>query len=548
MIRESFDELARYVREPLLLLAGGGVVEALNPPAAFALGREPSAVVGTRLADHAARQAPDDAAERARLERYLKLCSRSGTSLPGVLRLAGEDGEPRAWRCDGAALSANGSGAPMVLLQLRPRSEAIGRFLALNQQIEELHREIHHRRRLERERDELLARERRSRTEAERANRLKDDFLATVSHELRTPLHAVLGWVHLLRHQQVDEETLQRGLAVIDRNISTQRQLIDDLLDVSRIITGKMRLELIPLELAPLIEDAVDSIRPTATARRIRLETLLDRSAGPVTGDPDRLRQVLWNLLSNAVKFTPKGGRVQVVLQQASSHVEISVSDTGCGIPVDKLPYVFDRFQQGDTSASREHSGLGLGLAIARHLTELHGGILHAESEGEDRGATFTVSLPVRLSQLPELFSGEEPSVEEVPLPVPAEPPLDGLRVLVVEDHDDSRDLLVQMLRTAGAVVFEAESSAAALEQLDEAAPDLLVSDIGLPGEDGYTLIRKIRDLEGPESRMPAIALTAFASGRERVRALRSGFQAHLSKPVEPAELFATLVSLSGRS
>jgi PAS domain S-box-containing protein len=391
--------------------------------------------------------------------------------------------------------------------------------------------------------------------EAQEVNRLKDEFLATLSHELRTPLTAVLGWTRLLGTGQLDEATQKRALETIERNAQSQVQLIDDILDVSRIIRGKLRLDVRPTELAPVIESAVDSVRPAAEARGIRLQVVLDPGAGPVSGDPDRLQQVVWNLLSNAIKFTPKDGRVQVLLTRVSSHLELTVTDTGQGIERKFLPYVFDRFRQADASTTRKHGGLGLGLAIVRHLVELHGGTVTVESEGAGQGTTFRVSLPLMIVHQREFASNavEHAAASEHPTaggrqPLECQSELEGLRVLLVEDEPDSREMLVVVLTQCRAEVRAVSNAADALAQLESWLPDVLISDIEMPGEDGYTLIRKVRSLP-PErgGKIPAAALTAYARAEDRMRALLAGFQLHVPKPVEPAELAAVVASLAGR-
>ncbi|HVG21246.1 MAG TPA: PAS domain S-box protein, partial [Blastocatellia bacterium] len=386
----------------------------------------------------------------------------------------------------------------------------------------------------------------RARAEAEEANRAKDEFLATVSHELRTPLNAIVGWAHMLRHNKFDEPTTERALETIERNSRSQARLIEDILDVSRIITGKLRLEVHPIDLTPVIEAAIDAVRPAADAKEIRLQTILDPRAGPVSGDPSRLQQVVWNLVSNAVKFTPRAGRIQVRLERVNSHVEIIVSDTGQGIAADLLPHIFDRFRQGDSSSTRVHGGLGLGLAIVRHLVELHGGTVQAWSPGDGRGATFAVKLPLLV-----LHRGVEDGGRIHPTaggPASADAPsLDGLRVLVVDDEPDTRDMLKLMIEQFGAEVKVTASSAEALDELERWKPNILVSDIEMPGEDGYSLIRKIRSL-GPErgGAIAAVALTAYARAEDRMRSLAAGYQMHLAKPAEPVELAIVIGSLAG--
>ncbi|MGI9108188.1 MAG: PAS domain-containing protein [Pyrinomonadaceae bacterium] len=386
--------------------------------------------------------------------------------------------------------------------------------------------------------------------EAQEINRLKDEFLATLSHELRTPLTAVLGWTRLLATGQLDEATGQRALETIERNAQSQVQLIDDILDVSRIIRGKLRLNVRPADLAPVIEAAVDSVRPAAAAKGIRVQVILDPHAGPVSGDPDRLQQVVWNLLSNAIKFTPKDGRVEVLLARVNSHLEIIVSDTGPGISAEFLPYVFDRFRQADPSTTRTHGGLGLGLAIVRHLVELHGGMVSVESNGE--GATFKITLPLLAINQSEFKTNNMADAAPAAggrITLECSSELEGLRVLVVEDEPDSRDMLIAVLRQCRAEVQGVSNVADALSKLEEWRPDVLISDIEMPGEDGYALIRQIRSL--PEARggkIPAAALTAYARAEDRMRALLAGFQLHVPKPVEPAELAAVVASLAGRA
>jgi signal transduction histidine kinase len=412
---------------------------------------------------------------------------------------------------------------------------------------EELKKEIRVREWAEQERARLLVLEQAARRHAEEANRMKDEFLATLSHELRTPLNAILGWVQVLRTGKLDEAAAARALETIERNSRAQAQLIADLLDVSRIITGKLRLDFKPVELHRIIDAALESGRPGADAKGVQLAVSLGRLASPVLGDPDRLQQVVWNLLSNAIKFTPRGGRVEVRLTEAPPNAVIRISDSGIGIRPDFLPFVFDRFRQAESTQTRSHGGLGLGLSIVRHLVELHGGSVEVESAGEGRGATFTVNLPLRT----EAREGE-PLLEHA-----ATPPqgiwnlphlLKGLRVLVVEDEEDTRDLLVMALEQCGAEVAAFASVPEALADFDRAVPDVLVSDIGVPLEDGYSLIRKVRAREPAEGGgVPAAALTAYARAEDRQRVLEAGFQAHLAKPIDAAELVTAVARLAGR-
>lgn len=388
-----------------------------------------------------------------------------------------------------------------------------------------------------------------ARRQAEAANRAKDVFLATLSHELRTPLTAVLGWARLLRSTKMDEATAKHALEIIERNAESQNQLIQDLLDVSRIITGKLRLEVRPVELIPIIEAAVDSVQQAVEARAIDLNVEFETETDLVCGDPDRLQQVVWNLLSNAIKFTPKGGSVGVTLERQGSDVQIKVSDTGQGISPDFLPYVFERFRQADGSTTRAHGGLGLGLAVVRHLVEQHGGTVSAESAGEQQGATFTVNLPITAVSEPSLKTESKAGEVASQAQTGDTGLLCGVRVLLVDDQPDAREMITLALGYAGAEVVTAESAQAALETLAQRKLDVLVSDIGMPSEDGFTLIRQVRSLPAEDAgNIPAIALTAYATEEDRRLALAAGFQEHLAKPVEPAELVAAVASLAGRA
>jgi signal transduction histidine kinase/CheY-like chemotaxis protein len=400
------------------------------------------------------------------------------------------------------------------------------------------------------ERRMLLDSERAARQEAERANTLKDEFLATLSHELRTPLSAILGWAHILRHKLPPElAELRKGVDVIERSTRAQTQLIDDLLDMSRISSGKMRLDVQAVVPAAFIEPAIETVRPAADAGGVRIEALLDPAAGPVAGDPARLQQVVWNLLANAVKFTPRGGRVQVLLARVASHVEITVADTGIGVKPEFLPHIFDRFRQADGSTTRRYGGLGLGLSIVKRLVELHGGRVRAHSDGEGRGASFVVELPVKAVHERGGARHPRPGDGLNRAPVFDAVDLGGLKVLVVDDEADARDLLTRLLRDCGAEVLAADGAAGALAAVQAHRPDVLVSDIGMPEVDGYELLRRVRALGAAAGgALPAIALTAFARSEDRVRALRAGFSVHVTKPVEPAEILATVASVAGRN
>jgi signal transduction histidine kinase/ActR/RegA family two-component response regulator len=399
-----------------------------------------------------------------------------------------------------------------------------------------------------RERLQLLDSERAARSQAERASRMKDEFLATLSHELRTPLNAVLGWAQILRTGKLKVEELKQGLDTIERNARVQAQIIEDLLDMSGIISGKVRLAVKRIDLPAVLNESIDTVRATAEAKRIRLQSVVDPRAGPISGDPDRLQQVFWNLLNNAIKFTPNGGRVQVLLERVNSHIEVSVRDTGEGIATEFLPYVFNRFQQGDASTTRRHGGLGLGLAIVKQLVELHGGNVGVQSDGIGKGTTFTVHLPlIALHSEPdkERRHSQATPGENQPLP---DLSLANVHVLVVDDEVDARELVKRLLEMAGATVSMAGSASEAIESILAARPDVLVCDIGMPAEDGYSFIRQLRVLEESQERtLPAVALTAYARSEDRTKAIRSGFQNHLAKPVEPAELLAIVSSLAGR-
>lgn len=403
---------------------------------------------------------------------------------------------------------------------------------------------VSERRRTEQEHEQLLAAEQKARTDAEASNRAKDQFLAIVSHELRTPLGAILGWARILRAQPNDDPTTARGLEAIERNAVAQAQLIEDILDVSRIISGKFRLIPETVDLIPIVQAAVDSIKPALDAKRVRLEIKLDSTSMRINGDANRLQQMIWNLLSNAVKFSNKGGRVDLLVTTADpDQVEIVVSDAGRGIPKSFLPHVFEPFRQADGSFTRAHGGLGLGLSIVKQLAELHGGSVEAFSEGEGKGATFKLRLPLvdqpafeQTARAPTADPAEEWPHPRSPLKLPRL--LEGIQVLVVDDEVDARELAAFILEAAGARVDLAASTAEALEILETSRPDLLVADIGMPVEDGYALLRKVRAMHGRDAAsLPALALTAYARAEDRHQAFSAGFQSHITKPVEPNDL-----------
>lgn len=392
------------------------------------------------------------------------------------------------------------------------------------------------------ERRQLLENERIARNEAERASQLKDEFLATLSHELRTPLNAILGWSQLILSGNMKQEDIHRGLETIERNARAQNKLIEDLLEMSSIISGKVRLDMQRLDIAGLVDAAVESVKPTAEAKGIILEKTIDRRVNPISGDSNRLQQVFWNLLSNAIKFTPKGGRIEIVVEQIGSYLEIGIHDSGLGISPDFMPHVFERFRQADASLTRQYGGLGLGLAIVKQLVELHGGVVRAESAGMDKGSSFIVNLPA---------ASDKASNETLPvkrnLLGKENFSLSGINVLVVDDEPDARELIRKILTRCHADVTTAASATEGLELLETVVPDVIVSDIGMPEKNGYQFIREVRSRSLEKGgNIPAIALTAFARPQDQANAANAGFQAHLSKPVEPGELIAEIGKLVG--
>jgi PAS domain S-box-containing protein len=443
------------------------------------------------------------------------------------------------WRArkDGAQLYVEG-----VLSAVRDEE---GRLLGYAK----LMKDVTAKRRIEAEREQLLQSERAARSEAERSSRMKDEFLATLGHELRTPLNAILGWSEVLRRTGSANAKLADGLRVIERNARAQAQIIEDLLDMSSIISGKVRLEMRKVDLASVIEASLNAVRPAAETKGIELKVAFDTSTGPVRGDSNRLQQVFWNLLTNAVKFTPKAGCVSVTLGSEGSQLKVSVADDGEGIDRAFLPYVFERFRQADASTSRRHGGLGLGLSIVKQLVELHGGSITAFSPGKEKGSTFTVKLPVMAVDIESAEWNAQRSYAPRSASDHADAyaqsaDLGGVRVLVVDDEPDARSLIERLLQECEATVTTAGSASEALEHVVREAPDVLLSDIGMPKEDGYSLMRRIRRLSGKASRIPAIALTAYARAEDRAKALQAGYQMHLAKPVEPATLIATVARL----
>jgi PAS domain S-box-containing protein len=435
------------------------------------------------------------------------------------------------------ALGPTATGTPkwwdVIVTPLRDDGGHVTRLLAIA-------RDISEQRRGEEERNALLESEREARSEAERATQMKDEFLATLSHELRTPLNSIVGWVGVLK-QDKSPETLTKAVDVIDRNSRRQAQMIDDLLDVSRIVSGKLPLDVQRVNLMSVIEEAVTSAQPAAEAKSVRLTTEFDGPAD-VYGDPIRLQQVVWNLVTNAIKFTGRDGTVRVTLHNVDGHTRIEVIDSGQGIAPDLLPHVFERFQQGDSSSTRRHGGLGLGLAIVKNLTEMHGGAVLAASEGVGRGAVFSVVLPLAAASY---------SHQSLPAEAPARSgaPLADVFVMVVDDEPDARDLVQRLLEDAGARVSACDTAQCALQTIESGiVPDVIVSDVAMPEQDGYDFMKRVRQMERPMSAIPAAALTALARVADRRRALLAGFQTHLTKPVDPTELVATVASLAGRT
>jgi signal transduction histidine kinase/ActR/RegA family two-component response regulator len=422
--------------------------------------------------------------------------------------------------------------------------------MAAERHVEELSHYINELKRAEEERDRLLVREQQARAEAESASRIKDEFLSTLSHELRTPLTSILGWANLLNMGNLDGATRAQALETIERNAQVQKRLIDDLLDVSRIISGKLRLDVREVDLGSVIEDAIDVVRPAADAKSIHLAFHQEPGLGPVNGDHSRLQQVVWNLLFNAVKFTPEGGRVEVSFEREGSRARVTVSDTGRGISPDFLPHVFDRFRQADGATTRNYGGLGLGLAIVRHLIEAHGGTVSVESAGQGLGAAFSITLPFLAVKIEAAETAHAGRTHESGLSretLPRE--LHGVRVLVVDDDVEARQMISTVLAQSGAEVRTCLSSGEALEALSRWRPDVLMSDIGMPNEDGYALIQRVRRLRQEcGGRIPAAALTAYAREEDRERALSCGFQVHVAKPVEAAELISVVSNLFRRA
>jgi signal transduction histidine kinase len=541
VLSELQETIVRAFPDPCVVTNAAGRVSAANKAAAAALGDGTGGPL--QLAALVVDAAP--------VTDYLRLCARSPEPLPGGLRIQAVGARPvQSYRCYGSLLAPReGQRAALILLRFAQR-DANDPFIRLNQTIAQLTDEIRRRKEAEETLRNLANELRLARDRAEENVRVKDEFLATLSHELRTPLNAIVGWSRMLQGDQLTPERRAQALETIYRNALAQNHLVDDLLDVSRIISGKFRMDVDDIDINGIVSAAVDVVRTAADAKNIRLHVLYNPDAGHVLGDAARLQQVFWNLLVNAIKFTPRGGRVHVSIRQRDSAIEVEVADSGVGITPEFLSHVFERFTQSShTVTTRTAGGLGLGLAIVKHIVEAHGGIVTARSDGQDRGAAFVVSLPiiipVRASPPPADVRSRGKGSERTECP----PELDGLHVLVIEDEFDSRELVKMVLEDCKAVVCTAGSVEEAFIILrQERKPDVIVSDIGMPGEDGYDFIRRLRELPREEGgRIPALALTAFAKAEDRRRALVAGFQNHAAKPIEPQELIIVVANLAGR-
>jgi PAS domain S-box-containing protein len=566
-LRESEDRFRLLIEGVkdygIFMLDVEGRVVSWNAGAGRIHGYDANEILGRHISvffppEPPARQAANDAlraaTERGRHEYQGWMLRKDGTRFWAdvmLTALRGQDGNLRGF----ADLTRDGTDrkhAEETLQTLFNELEARvqERTAALAEANVSLQTEIVERKKAQEGREQLLESERSARSHAERANRMKDEFLSTLSHELRTPMNAILGWSRVLKIQFKEPGDLRDGLTVIERNTRAQIQLIDDLLDMSRIISGKLKINVDPIDLATVIENALETVRPAADAKQIRISTALDTGVDPVLGDANRLQQVFWNLLSNAIKFSPTGSQVDVTLARFNAHVEVAVSDHGQGIKPEFLPNVFDRFRQADSSTTRQHGGLGLGLAIVKHVVELHGGTVRVSSPGEGAGATFVVALPLHGVHVADTADDEtRPQARFARPPDFDLPSLNGVTILVVDDEPDSLDLVRRVLEERHATVMVASSVPEALAEFDRRVPDILLSDIGMPGQDGYELIRTIR-LRPPErgGTIPAAALTAFARSEDRLRAMLAGYQTHLVKPVEPLELVAAVAALAGRT
>jgi PAS domain S-box-containing protein len=528
---ERFRLLVEGVSEyAIFMLDANGRIATWNVGAERIKGYTASAVIG----QHFSIFYPNDVRESGWPEHELQVAAEKGSFVDSGWRL----------RKDGTTFWAN-----VTITALRDASGRLLGYAKLTRDLTETKR-VEAMESVNQRRDEMLDAERSARMTAQRATRVKDEFLATLSHELRTPLSAILGWTQVLLRGESPKgpDEQKRAIEVIDRNARAQVRLIDDLLDLSRIMTGKIRLDLHQVSCTSVAEAAVDSAKPSADAKGIRLKAILGASQDTVSADSARLQQVVWNLLTNAIKFTPKGGQVQVLLQRVNSHLELSVSDTGIGIPASYLPHVFDRFSQKDSSTTRIFGGLGLGLAICKQLVDLHGGSIRAASQGEGMGATFFVELPLSIVQVEDKSSPRvHPTAEIQPGEILSLPRLEGVHVFIVDDEPDARELLRTVLEGQGAKVTSFSSAEDALAALKTTKPTVLVCDVGMPKMDGYQLIRTLRSEESRSERVPALALTAFARAEDRKRSLVAGYQAHLAKPFDVGEFILVIADLVGR-
>jgi PAS domain S-box-containing protein len=523
---ERFRLLVDGVSEyAIFMLDPNGYVMTWNSGAERIKGYRADEIVG----QHFSKFYPLDAVESGWPEHELQVATETGRFV--------EDG----WRIrkDGKRFWAN-----VTITALRDRGGQLHGFAKLTRDLSERRRaealEVN-----EAQGKEMLEAERSARIAAQRAARMKDEFLATLSHELRTPLNSILGWTQILRRQGTPKpEDFHRAMEVIERNTRAQAKLIEDLLDLSRVMSGRIRLDVQQTAIVEVVRGAIESAEPIAQTKGVRLESVLDPRGGTVSGDPGRLQQIVWNLLTNAIKFTPKGGKVQVLLQRINSHIEISVSDTGIGISASFLPYVFDRFSQNDSSTTRSQGGLGLGLAISKQLVELHGGSLQAKSPGEGQGATFIVTIPLTILETEAASANRVHPTHPVPEEQSILPDLEGVHALVVDDEADARDLIRRVLQEQGATVSVVACGAEAIRIMETSSPDILISDVGMPDMDGYQLMRHIRASERLGRRIPAVALTAFARAEDRKRALLAGYQSHVAKPVDTAELLIVIAGL----
>jgi len=528
---EHFRLLVEGVAEyAIFMLDANGRIATWNLGAQRIKGYKASEIVG----QHFSVFYPPEVRESGWPEHELQVATEKGSFVDTGWRL----------RQDGTRFWAN-----VTITALRDKTGKLLGFAKLTRDLTEKRR-VEALEQADEQRTELLDAERSARMAAQRATRIKDEFLATLSHELRTPLSAIVGWTQiLLRNEGVKHsEELIRPLEVIDRNARAQVKLIDDLLDLSRIMTGKLRLDLQQVAMTSVVEAAVDSAMPSAQVKGIRLTTILGAAQDVVSADASRLQQVVWNLLTNAIKFTPKGGQVHVLLQRVNSHIELSVSDTGIGIPTGFLPHVFERFSQMDSSTTRSHGGLGLGLAICKQIVELHGGTIRVASLGEGKGATFSVHLPVSIIQLHDTHGPRlHPTAEGRGAEPDTLPRLEGVYAFIVDDEADGRELLRTVLEQQGAKVASFGAARDALVALKQTRPTVMISDVGMPDMDGYQFIRSLRAEELPGARIPALALTAFARAEDRKRALVAGYQAHLAKPFDVGELLLIVADLVGR-